>query len=108
MPASFMLALLAGGMIGFAGFELSFMEAVIMASLVVFAGMLVFANAMPMLLTAGVIAGFGLFHGFAHGLEIPQAASGIAYAAGFVAASGLLHGIGIALGLIGRKALRFA
>jgi urease accessory protein len=42
---------------------------------------------------------FAVFHGYAHGLEMPQTASGIAFGAGFVAATALLHGAGIALGL---------
>jgi urease accessory protein len=55
------------------------------------------------------IAGvFALFHGYAHGLEMPQAASPMLYALGFVLATACLHGVGIAGSLIGRHAMRLA
>jgi urease accessory protein len=53
-------------------------------------------------------AGFALFHGYAHGLEMPQAASPARYALGFVLATACLHGAGIAGGLIGRRTVRLA
>jgi urease accessory protein len=48
----------------------------------------------------GLVAFFAVFHGYAHGAEMPETMSGLAYGAGFVAATALLHGVGIALGLI--------
>ena len=45
------------------------------------------------------MAFFAVFHGYAHGAEMPETASGLAYGAGFVAATAVLHGIGIGLGL---------
>ena len=43
---------------------------------------------------------FALFHGYAHGLEMPQAAMPWAYGTGFILATAMLHGLGISLGLI--------
>ena len=62
---------------------------------------------------AAVLVGFfAIFHGHAHGTELPEGSSGLYYSIGFVLSTGLLHGSGIAVGLIhrwpvGRVALRF-
>ena len=60
-----------------------------------------------------MVAFFAVFHGHAHGTELPPGQSGLLYSVGFVTATGLLHAIGIAIGLIhrwawGRAALRLA
>ena len=68
----------------------------------------------PPLWAAGVVVGFfAIFHGHAHGTELPVGASGLAYSLGFVAATGLLHATGIGIGLVqrwrpGQVALRAA
>ena len=49
-----------------------------------------------------MVAVFGLFHGNAHGLELPEAADPLTYAVGFVLATGFIHLTGIAFGLLGR------
>jgi hypothetical protein len=59
--------------------------------------------ARPPLAVAAVIVGvFAIFHGHAHGTELPQSASPIAYSLGFVIATGLLHAVGIAFSLLSR------
>jgi len=55
-----------------------------------------------------IAAVFALFHGYAHGLEMPHIASPAHYAAGFVLATISLHGVGIAGGLLSRRAIRMA
>jgi urease accessory protein len=66
-------------------------------------GMLVALAARPPLWVAGVIVGaFAIFHGHAHGAELPPGADAVAYSAGFVIATGLLHLSGIAFGLLAR------
>ena len=67
----------------------------------------------PLAVTAVVVGIFAIFHGHAHGAELPEGASGVAYSLGFVIATGLLHAVGIAIGLIhrwpaGQKILRVA
>jgi urease accessory protein len=47
-----------------------------------------------------IVAAFGVFHGYAHGAELPEAASPAGYVAGFVLCTGLLHLVGIALGMV--------
>ena len=68
----------------------------------------------PALAVAGVLVGFfAIFHGYAHGTELPEGQNGILYSVGFVASTGLLHATGIVIGLIhrwnwGRVVLRVA
>ena len=83
-------------------------EPTILASVVVLGAAIAFALRPPLLLACGVIALFGMAHGYAHGLEAPGL-GGLPYAAGFVVATSILHGAGLALGFgvgsLGRPAL---
>lgn len=113
VPASFVAMMIAGGFIGMSGLALPMGEAGIAASVLVLGALLAFAVA-PSVAAAMALTGFfALFHGFAHGAEMPAAASAISYAAGFVGATALLHACGIALAmafdrLAGRAATRIA
>jgi urease accessory protein len=69
-------------------------------SVVVLAAVAIVGVAMPVAAAMGLAAFFAVFHGYAHGAEMPETVSGLAYGAGFVAATVLLHGIGIGLGLM--------
>jgi urease accessory protein len=77
-------------------------------------GIMVASEAKPSLVVAGaIVAFFAVFHGHAHGTELPAGQSGLLYSIGFVIATGCLHGIGIAIGAvhrwpIGRVLLRFS
>ena len=73
--------------------------------------MIVFKARPPLWVAAVLVGFFAIFHGFAHGAELPQAANAMTYALGFVIATGLLHLGGIAVGLLirwpwGRVAVR--
>ena len=81
------------------GVSLPYVEAGIALSVVVFGLMLATGVALPVGLAAGLVGFFAIFHGQAHGAEMPAGASGVAYAAGFMIATAALHGAGIALGL---------
>ncbi len=113
LPVAFPIAMALGGMMGLLGVPLPGVEIGIAASAIVL-GIMVLAAARPPLWVAGVIVGvFALFHGHAHGTELPEGANGTLYSIGFVIATGLLHAVGIAIGLIhrwdwGRPALRTA
>lgn len=96
LPLAFMAAMLAGGAMGMSGMSLPLVETGIGASIVVIAGLAALGAPLPLLVSAPLVAFFGLFHGFAHGAEMPLDASGLSYAAGFIAATGLLHVAGIA------------
>lgn len=99
VPASFVGAMLLGGLLALVGVTLPLVEPMIYASVVV----LVLLCVMPMsrnLWVGVVFAGwFGLFHGFAHGAEMPADASALGYALGFVLSTAGLHAAGLALGL---------
>lgn len=98
-PAAFVLALLAGFALALSGAHLPLHEPMILASLVGLGLAIALALRMPAGLAVAAIALFGLFHGFAHGLETAGAdASG--FAAGFALASALLHAAGIGLGVL--------
>ncbi|WP_287063035.1 HupE/UreJ family protein [Mesorhizobium sp.] len=95
VPLFFVSAMVAGAFLGMAGIGLSSLETGIALSLVVFGAMVGLARPLPLAAAAALTALFGLFHGNAHGLEIPGNADSIAYAAGFVLATSMLHAIGI-------------
>lgn len=96
-PASFVGAMVLGGFLGFEGAALPVIEPTILASVVVLGAAIAFALRPPLALACGAIALFGMAHGYAHGLEGP-ALGGLPYAAGFVIATAILHGIGLGLG----------
>jgi urease accessory protein len=67
----------------------------------------------PVGVAIAIVAFFAIFHGHAHGTELPEGQSGLLYSMGFVVATGCLHGVGITIGLIhrwqaGKLALRLA
>ena len=91
-----------GAAFGVAGLPLPAVETGIALSAVIL-GLMVALAARPLLWVAAVIVGtFAVFHGYAHGRELPDAANAVAYSAGFVVATGLLHLIGIGFGLFSR------
>jgi urease accessory protein len=96
-PASFVAAMIAGGVLGMTGTALPLIEPAIAASLLVLGLMIAGAVDLPPAWGAGLIALFGLFHGNAHGLE--AGGDGAAYAIGFTLATVTLHALGVALGI---------
>jgi urease accessory protein len=95
VPLFFVSAMVAGALLGMAEIALPSLETGIALSLVVFGAIVGLARPLPLAAAAALTAPFGLFHGNAHGLEIPESASGIAYAAGFVLGTSMLHAIGV-------------
>ena len=106
VPAAFVGAMGMGGGLAWAGLSLPYVETGIAASLLVL-GLLI-ATQRQWAVTVGMViaAGFALFHGYAHGLEMPQTTSPALYALGFVLATLGLHGLGMAGSLIGRRAVQ--
>lgn len=95
LPASFVVTIAVGGILGGAGLTLPGAERMLAASVVVIAGLATTGFRPPLALLAPLIAGFALFHGLAHGAEAPTDASGLAYGAGFLTATALLHALGL-------------
>ena len=102
LPVTFPLVMAFGGALGIIGVPLPGTEIGIAASAIVLGSMVALA-ARPPLWTAAVLVGaFAIFHGHAHGAELPAGADAVAFSIGFVVATGLLHLAGIAFGLLAR------
>ena len=105
VPATFVATMAAAGLAGMAGLEIPFVEAGIALSVLVLGAAIAVRLTVPVAVAMGLVAFFAIFHGYAHGAEMPETASGFAYGAGFVTATALLHALGIGLGLaLGRFA----
>jgi urease accessory protein len=102
LPVTFPMVMALGGMMGLLGIPLPGVEIGIALSAVLL-GAAVAAEARPKLALAVLLVGFfAVFHGHAHGTELPTGQSGLLYSMGFVAATGCLHATGIGIGLIHR------
>lgn len=102
LPIVFPMVMAIGGALGVAGVPIPAVETGIAASAVVLGAMVAIA-ARPSIWVAAVIVGaFAVFHGHAHGTELPQSANALSYSLGFVIATGLLHLLGIGFGLLVR------
>ena len=102
LPVVFPLVMAAGGALGVLGVPLPAVEVGIAVSAIALGGVVAGALRPPLWVAALLVALFAIFHGHAHGTELPQAANPLAYSLGFVVATGLLHLTGIALGLLTR------
>jgi urease accessory protein len=104
VPASFVTAMAVAGAAGMTGFALPHVEAGIALSILVLGAAIGFEMTMPVAAAMALVAFFAVFHGYAHGAEMPETMSGLAYGGGFLAATAALHAAGIGLGLlIGRS-----
>ncbi|HSR16410.1 MAG TPA: HupE/UreJ family protein [Gemmatimonadales bacterium] len=111
LPVTFPMVMAFGGFLGLIGVPIPGVEIGIALSAIAL-GLMVAAEGRPPLAVAAVlVAVFAVFHGHAHGTELPESQSGMLYSIGFVVATGCLHAVGIAIGLIhrwraGRNAIR--
>jgi urease accessory protein len=102
LPVTFPLVMALGGVLGALGVPVPGIEIGIALSAVALGAMVAFALRPPLWTAALLVALFAVFHGHAHGAELPESANAIAYSAGFVIATGLLHALGILLGVANR------
>ena len=102
LPVIFPLVMALGGALGVVGVPLPAVELLIALSGVVLGLMVAFAVRAPLWLAGVLVGAFAIFHGHAHGSELPTAANPFAYAVGFVVGTGLLHLAGIAFGFLSR------
>jgi urease accessory protein len=113
LPIVFPLVMAVGGVLGILGVALPAVEVGIAVSAIVL-GLMVALAARPPLWVAAILVGiFAIFHGYAHGAELPAGTDAVAFSLGFVIATGLLHLCGIAFGQlaqwpVGRIAVRLA
>lgn len=100
VPATFVAVMALGGALGVMGVAVPFVEIGIALSVVVLGAVVAFGVKAPVALAMAVVGLFAIFHGHAHGAEMPEDAGGLAYAAGFMIATALLHTAGLAAGLL--------
>jgi urease accessory protein len=98
LPASFLAAMAVGGVLGLSGMVLPAVETGIALSLLAL-GIAIVAAARPVAWVGmALVAAFAVFHGHAHGAELPAGASGMLYGAGALLATAALHAVGLGLG----------
>jgi urease accessory protein len=113
LPVAFPLAMALGGLLGLLGVPVPGIEVGIALSAVVLGAMVLLEQRPPLWLAALIVGAFAIFHGHAHGRELPEGANALLYSVGFVVATGLLHAVGILIGAAhrwagGRVAVRAA
>jgi urease accessory protein len=113
LPVTFPLVMALGGFLGLVGVPLPGVEIGIAASALLLGALVATQSRPPLWLAAAIVGVFAVFHGHAHGTELPPGHSGLLYSAGFVVATGCLHAAGVLIGLVhrwpaGRVALRLA
>jgi urease accessory protein len=113
LPVVFPLVMAAAGAYGVLGLPLHGTEIGIALSAVMLGAMVAGAVKPPLWVAAVLVGAFAVFHGYAHGVELPVGADAIAFSMGFVIATGMLHVAGIAFGALsqwpaGRIAVRVA
>lgn len=102
LPIVFPLVMALGGALGIAQIEVPDVETGIALSAVILGLCVAFAFKPPLWVAAIIVGAFAIFHGHAHGTEMPDAANAMSYALGFVIATGSLHLCGIAFGALAR------
>ncbi|TCL68425.1 HupE/UreJ family protein [Rhizobium sp. BK251] len=108
VPLTFVGVMALGGGLGVAGIPVPFVEIGIALSVIVLGAIVALNIKAPVAVAMGIVGMFAIFHGHAHGAEMPENAGGLTYAAGFMIATALLHAVGIGLGFaIGQSSGRF-
>jgi urease accessory protein len=102
LPVAFPLVMAMGGVLGLLGVPLPGVEYGIAASAILLGAAVMFQLRPPLTVAAIMVGGFALFHGHAHGTELPPGQSALLYSLGFVIATGCLHGVGIGIGTVHR------
>jgi urease accessory protein len=103
-PAAFVGVMAVSAWLGSSAPALPMLEPAIAGSVLVLGLLVAFAVRLPTRASVGLVGLLAFFHGFAHGMELPDAAAPALYALGFLASTAMLHGIGLALGLSMRGA----
>jgi urease accessory protein len=113
LPIAFPMLMAMGGALGIMGLQITAVEPAIVVSVIVLGSLIALAARPPVLVATAVVGAFAIFHGYAHGAELPEGADALTYSLGFVVATGLLHLTGILIGFVtelprGEKLLRAA
>lgn len=105
LPIAFPILMAFGGLMGLMGWPLPAVEAGIALSSVVLGAMVLFRVRLPVVIAMLMVGAFALFHGHAHGTELPEGGNAMLYSMGFVVGTGLLHTMGIAFGALNQYRL---
>lgn len=89
MPATFVGLMAVGGALGISGIDVPFVELGIALSVIVLGGVVAFGVKVSLAAAMAMVGFFAIFHGHAHGAEMPADASGLAYGLGFMSATAL-------------------
>ena len=113
LPVAFPMVMAIGGTLGLMGVPLPGIEYGIALSALLLGLAVLFEIRPPLGLAAALVGFFAIFHGHAHGTELPPGQSALLYSIGFVMATGCLHALGIGIGTVhrwawGQKTLRIA
>ena len=100
VPTTFVMVMAVGGGLGIAGIDVPFVETGIALSVVVLGAVVALRIKAPTAVAMGLVALFAIFHGHAHGAEMPENEGGAAYGAGFMLATAILHVAGITIGFV--------
>ncbi len=100
LPVVFPAVMVVGAILGMLAIPLPSVELGIALSVLVLGTCIALSIRAPVWIAAFVVGAFAVFHGYAHGTELPSAADPIGYSVGFVLATGLLHVLGIGIGLL--------
>jgi urease accessory protein len=103
IPLAFVSVMVLGGILGVSGASIPGAELGIAASLLALGGLVATATRFRPTLSMLVVGFFALFHGYAHGHEMPAAMSAVSFSCGFVLATLVLHAAGLAAGLYLQK-----
>ena len=108
VPLTFVSVMALGGFLGIMGVPIPFVEVGIALSVVVLGAIVAIGVRAPLAVAMGAVGLFAIFHGHAHGSEMPLDASGLEYGVGFMLATAVLHAVGIGIGfLIGMSSKTF-
>jgi urease accessory protein len=100
VPLTFVAAMALGGFLGVAGIPVPFVEIGIALSVIVLGAVVAFGVKAPVALAMGAVGLVAIFHGHAHGSEMPLDAPGFEYGVGFMLATAVLHAVGIGIGIL--------
>jgi urease accessory protein len=98
LPVAFPMVMAFGGLLGLLGVPIPGVEIGIAVSGLVLGLMVLFEVRAPLWLAALIVAAFAVFHGHAHGSELPAGSNALLYSLAFVLSTGLLHLMGILVG----------
>jgi len=104
LPVAFPMVMAFGGLLGLLAVPLPGVETGIALSALVLGVLVMLQTRLPLVAASLLVGAFALFHGFAHGVELPDGADALLFSLSFVVATGLLHLLGIALGELRRWA----